>query len=115
MLVLSSNNGQEETMAERQAHSGSLMVPLLAGLAGAGIALLLAPRSGRETREQLKDRAEDMRLQAKEVTDAAAQQIEAGTQQAKEMKERTSSVIRRHTKKHDDLPESLKNNWQEEV
>lgn len=42
--------------------SSSIMISLLiGGLVGAGIALLLAPQSGRETREKIADLAEDMK------------------------------------------------------
>ena len=34
---------------------------LLGGIVGAGVAMLLAPQSGRETREKIKDFAEDVR------------------------------------------------------
>lgn len=52
-------------MAEgRTTHTWS--VALMAGLAGAGIALLVAPRSGRETRAQLKDKALDLKADAED-------------------------------------------------
>jgi gas vesicle protein len=38
-----------------------LMSVLVGGVIGAGIALLLAPQSGRETREKIADLAEDMK------------------------------------------------------
>jgi len=34
---------------------------LLGGIVGAGVALLLAPQSGRETREKIRDYAEDIK------------------------------------------------------
>jgi len=46
----------EKTMVEGKERS--MVVPfLVGGLVGAGIALLLAPKSGRETREDIKDLA----------------------------------------------------------
>jgi len=46
----------ETTAVERKGRS--MVVPfLVGGLVGAGIALLLAPKSGRETREDIKDLA----------------------------------------------------------
>ena len=42
--------------------AGSTMITLLVGAAvGAGLGLLLAPRSGKETREKLKDWLDDHR------------------------------------------------------
>lgn len=81
-------------MAERQAHSGSLMVPLMAGLAGAGIALLFAPRSGQETRNHMKGRVEDLQQQAKEAALSAKTQVTASVEQAKGVKNRVKSAIK---------------------
>ncbi len=50
-------------MAERTSPN-IVTVSLFAGLAGAVTALLLAPRSGVETRKQLHDRADELKDQA---------------------------------------------------
>jgi gas vesicle protein len=45
--------------------SGSVLLSfLLGGMVGAGVALLLAPKSGRETRERIKELAEDAKEKA---------------------------------------------------
>ena len=44
-------------------------------LLGAGIGLLLAPKSGQETREQLSDYAREARMQASTLGDRVKQQI----------------------------------------
>jgi gas vesicle protein len=68
----------------------SMLVPFLAGgLVGAGIALLLAPKSGRELRNDIKDIAagtgekiittvEKGKMLYKDSTDAVKNAIEAG-------------------------------------
>jgi gas vesicle protein len=68
----------------------SMLVPFIAGgLVGAGIALLLAPKSGRELRKDIKDIAagtgekitttvEKGKMLYKESTDAVKNAIEAG-------------------------------------
>lgn len=97
-------------MAERQAHSGGLMMPLLAGLAGAGLALLLAPRSGQETREQLKARADNLQQQAKEKAAVAKTQATTTVEQAKGMKNRVKSAIKNEADTDTDPVLSEKNN-----
>jgi gas vesicle protein len=53
---------------------GSLLSAFLLGAtAGAAVAVLTAPRSGRETRAQLKDLARDMRAKATKVVDEASE------------------------------------------
>jgi gas vesicle protein len=47
---------------ERERKESSVFVPfVLGGLVGAGIALLLAPKSGKEVRNDIKDLAENAR------------------------------------------------------
>ena len=48
----------------------SILVALVVGgLVGAGIALLLAPQSGKRTRQQIADLAEDLKDYASDLTD----------------------------------------------
>ena len=48
----------------------SLIVALvIGGLVGAGVALLLAPQSGKRTRQQIADLAEDLKDYATDLTD----------------------------------------------
>lgn len=61
---------------EREYSAGSVLVSfLLGGLVGAGLALILAPQSGRETREKIKNLSGDLK--------------EKGEALAREMKEKT--------------------------
>ena len=51
-------------------HNRSLLVALvIGGLVGAGVALLLAPQSGKRTRQQIADLAEDLKEYASDLTD----------------------------------------------
>ncbi len=51
--------------SDYESSSGSwLLTFILGGLIGAAVALLVAPKSGRQTREQLKDMAQDAREKA---------------------------------------------------
>jgi hypothetical protein len=48
----------------------SILVALVVGgLVGAGLALLLAPQSGKRTRQQIADLAEDLKDYASDLTD----------------------------------------------
>jgi len=48
----------------------SILVALVVGgLVGAGVALLLAPQSGKRTRQQIADLAEDLKDYATDLTD----------------------------------------------
>lgn len=71
-----------------QASKNMLMTSMLAGFAGAAIALLLAPRSGQETRDRLKTSAHDMKKQAEEKLDSARDQLDHGKEKATELKDR---------------------------
>jgi len=52
----------DENMDKRGFDKGSLVASfLLGGIVGAGIAILLAPQSGRETREKIKELAETVK------------------------------------------------------
>ena len=70
----------EEKPLEPLSNEGrSLLVPILAsGIIGAGIALLLAPKSGRDTREDLKRFASSTREKAVSAIDKGKDLYEAG-------------------------------------
>ncbi|HEX9616049.1 MAG TPA: YtxH domain-containing protein [Anaerolineales bacterium] len=82
-------------MAENDGDFGTFFVGfLIGGLAGAAVALLLAPQSGEETRTiirdksiELKDRAmesaEEARMRAEEVAEEARHRAEVLAQQAR--------------------------------
>ncbi len=54
-------------MEEKDYGTGSLVASfLLGGIVGAGIAILLAPQSGRETREKIKEYADSVKVKAAE-------------------------------------------------
>jgi len=59
-------------MEENNYGAGSLVASfLLGGIVGAGIAILLAPQSGRETREKIKEYAESVKEKAAESIEKA--------------------------------------------
>jgi gas vesicle protein len=65
----------------------------LGGLIGAGIALLLAPKSGRETREKIKEFAEGTKEKAEEVIDQVKGKVTTAVEKGKELYEEKKSIV----------------------
>jgi gas vesicle protein len=73
-------------MAEDRYSTGSIVLAFVAGgLVGAGIALLTAPQSGRETREQIKDLAEDAKEKIKSVAEDARLKVSDALRHGKDI------------------------------
>ena len=109
-------------MAERASNHSAVLVPVLAGLAGAGLALLFAPRSGKETRAKLQETATDMKRQAEDGVYAARDRVESGVNRARDMKERFTGAIKTSTtndKQTNDLAGTgtspILTSWEQEV
>jgi gas vesicle protein len=81
-------------MTERQAGSSTMLMAVAAGAIGAGIALLLAPRSGRETRHKLHEAADEMKQRAHENLDLAKDAVGESLDKASEMQRKVASAIR---------------------
>ncbi len=62
-------------MAERDEFGAFLIGFIIGGLTGAAISLLMAPQTGEETREILKDRAIELRDKAQETAQVAREQV----------------------------------------
>ena len=74
--------------------SGSVLVAfLLGGLVGAGFALLLAPRSGRETRERIKELAEEVKGKAECYVDQAKGKMTSAVDSGKTFLQEKKSII----------------------
>jgi gas vesicle protein len=89
---------------DRDSESSGFMAFILGGLTGAALALLYAPRSGRETRDLLSeklregaDRTRDLREQARErgraFVDEAAEYVERQKAAVEERKERFTAAV----------------------
>jgi len=79
--------------------SKSLLVPLLAGVLGAGLALLFAPRSGKETREKIRTKADDMKHQAEDSMANVRESLDQSIQEAQDIKKRISEAMRQTGRK----------------
>lgn len=72
-------------MTEDKCQGGNLFVAFLVGAAvGGGIALLTAPRSGRETREKLRGLAGETRDRIRRIAEDAEEKIADVLQEGKE-------------------------------
>ncbi len=65
----------------------------LGGLIGAGVALLFAPKSGRETREKIKEIAVDAKSKAEGVIDQVKGKVTSVLEKGKEVIEEKKSIL----------------------
>ena len=74
--------------------SGSMLLSfLLGGVVGAGIALLLAPQSGEETRRKIKSLAEDVRDKTTDYIDEAKGTVNTYVDKSKGFYEEKKSLV----------------------
>lgn len=74
--------------------TGTVVVSFLAGAAlGAGLALLYAPKSGRETREQIADLADDAVEKIKEYAKDAQNKIVSAFEEGQEAIREKKSIL----------------------
>ncbi|MBI5665569.1 MAG: YtxH domain-containing protein [Nitrospirae bacterium] len=66
---------------------------VLGGLVGAGIALLTAPRSGRETREKIREFTDDTRRKATEYCEDVKEKVSSAVEHGKEYVTEKKSLI----------------------
>jgi len=79
---------------ERGPSGGRILISLLAGMAvGSGLALLFAPKSGREIREQMKDLTDDAASKMREYTSEAQGRIKSAFEEGKALILEKKTVI----------------------
>lgn len=81
-------------MAHHEERPNVILISVVAGLIGAGVALLLAPRSGRETRQMLRSSAGKVKHRANENYEDLRNQARDTMQSASEMKNKIASAIK---------------------
>jgi gas vesicle protein len=66
--------------------SGSVLLAfVLGGMVGAGVALLLAPQSGTETRREIEELADDVKEKAADYAGMAKEKVVSTVDKAKEL------------------------------
>jgi gas vesicle protein len=79
---------------ERGAGVGSILISFLAGAAvGSGLALLFAPKTGREVREQIRDLTDDAVDKIREYAKDAQEKIKATYEDGKELIKEKKSIL----------------------
>jgi gas vesicle protein len=74
--------------------SGCLVLSFFAGsLVGAGVALLVAPKSGKETRQQLKELAEEVKVKAEGYIGQMKDQVSSVVEKGKDLLEEQKSIL----------------------
>lgn len=108
-------------MAERTSPNIAL-VSLLAGLTGATVALLFAPRSGRETRDKLHSSAEDLKHRAEDGVHNAKKTVQTTRDSLSEALRNTgrkakqdSETEMEDTSGHQSRQSPILRAWEEEV
>jgi gas vesicle protein len=66
---------------------------ILGGVVGAGVALLLAPQSGRETRQKIRKFTEDVKDKTADYVDDVKEKVTSGIDKGKELYEEKKTVL----------------------
>jgi len=75
-------------------NAGSVLLSfLLGGMVGAGLALLLAPQSGQETRRRIKEFTDDAKSKAEEYTSHAKERVASSIEKGRDIFEEKKSAI----------------------
>ena len=75
--------------------SGSVLLSfLLGGVVGAGLALLFAPQSGRETRQKIKDLADDVKEKSAEYVNQAKEKATSLVEDGKGYYDEKKSILK---------------------
>ncbi|HMK48759.1 MAG TPA: YtxH domain-containing protein [Thermodesulfovibrionales bacterium] len=74
--------------------TGSIFLSfILGGVVGAGVALLLAPQSGRETRQKIRQFTEDVKDKAVDYVDDMKGKVTSGIDKSKEYYEEKKTIL----------------------
>jgi gas vesicle protein len=74
--------------------TGSIILAFfIGGLVGAGVALLLAPQSGKETRQKIKELADDAKEKAAKYAEEVKSKVTSTVEKGKELVEEKKSLI----------------------
>ncbi len=85
-------------MANRSDFGAFITGLFIGGLIGAGAALLFAPQSGEETREQIRQKGIELTEQASQMAEEARTKAETALTEARERLEKTTEEIQTRIK-----------------
>lgn len=88
--------------------SRALLAPLLAGLLGAGLALLFAPRSGKQTREKMRMKAQDVKQQAQDNLSNVRDSLDQSIREAQDLKKRIGEAWQDPSRRADQEAQQLR-------
>ena len=75
--------------------SGSMLMSfLLGGMVGAGLALLLAPQSGEETRKKIRDLADDVKDKTTDYVEKTKDKLASYVDEGKGIYEQKKSIVK---------------------
>jgi len=76
-------------------NGGAVFLAFIMGAAiGGGVALLTAPRSGEETRNKVRDMADDVRRRVQEITDEAEAKIKEAIEEGREVLHEKAEIVK---------------------
>lgn len=79
----------------RCCNSGSVFLAFVMGAAiGGGLALLTAPRSGEETRNKVRDLADDVRRRVKDIAEEAEARIKETIEEGREVLQEKAEMVK---------------------
>jgi gas vesicle protein len=80
---------------EESGHSTDsiILAFFIGGLVGAGVALLLAPQSGKETRQKIKEQADDAKEKAAKYAEEVKSKVTSTVEKGKELVEEKKSLV----------------------
>ena len=97
-------------MTTQHMHSNAFKIATLAGIAGASLALLFAPRSGRETRDKVKLATRNMKHQAGDKLESTKHSVEDKARAAMDMKDRAEQAMQAGKRSAKEKYEELRSN-----
>ena len=75
--------------------SGSVLLSfLLGGVVGAGLALLFAPQSGRETRQKIRELADDVKEKTTDYANQAKEKVSSLVEEGKGYYDEKKSILK---------------------
>ncbi|MGX6962196.1 YtxH domain-containing protein [Vagococcus xieshaowenii] len=98
-------------------NGGFLLGAIIGGAAAAAAALLMAPKAGKETREELLEQMDDLKAKSSDYTQLAKEKGNKALSKAQDIKDSTLSTLKKNSEElADDLKETVeKSEWEERL